>query len=106
MNPKVSWALPLASAAGVKVSLPSSMSARVIAWSSITSAPSSSRRPSRSSAVILTLASVSGTPNRTRSMSEKLKSAAVNVYAVSSAVVTVLSAAVGASFTGFTWMRW
>ena len=67
------------------------MSAFVMTWFRVTSVPSSSRSPALSRVVIVTLASVSPA-----SSSEKLKSEAAKVYAVSSLVVTVLSEAVGA----------
>ena len=95
VNPNVA-AVPLAPASGVKVSLSALMAALVTTWFSITSAPSSSRSPALSRAVILTLASASP------SMSEKPKSGTENLYVVPSAVVTMLSAAAGASFTAVT----
>ena len=73
----------------MKVSLPASISALVTTWSRVTSVPSSSRSPVPSRIVILTLASASP------SASEKPKSDAEKVYGVSTAVVTVLSEAVG-----------
>ena len=79
----------MAFAAGVNTSLSASMSAFVITWFAVTSVPSSSRSPALSTAVIFTLASVPP------SLSEKLKSEAENVYAVSSVAVTVLFDAVG-----------
>ena len=61
---------------------------------SSTSAPSNVRAPLLSRDVIFTPASVSRA-----SASENLKSAAVNAYAVSWAIVTVLSEAVGAALS-------
>ena len=72
------------------------MCAFAIPWPSVTSTPSSSRSPAASRAVTLTLT------NPSPSASMKPKSAAVNVYASPSSVVTVLFAAVGASFTAVT----
>ena len=72
-------------------SLLASMSALGTTWFIVTAAPSSASVPTPGRLAILTLASVSPV-----SVSAKRKSAAVKVYAVSWAVVTVLSAAVGA----------
>ena len=94
LKPKVAYGTPLAFAAGLNVKLPSSMFAFVITWFTVTSTPPSSRSPAVSSVVIFTLESVSPV-----SAPANPKSAAVKVYAVSSFVVTVLSAPVGRWFT-------
>ena len=77
------------------------MSAFVIAWFSVTSAPSSSRSPALSRVVIFTLASVSPP-----STSAKPKSEAEKVYAVSLSVLTVLFEAVGAVLEAVVGTSW
>ncbi len=93
LNSKVSYVVPLALEIGTNFRFPAIISATAITWLRVTSAPFSCKLPTVSNVVILTLAKVAPA-----STSEKLKSAAVNVYVVSSLVATVLFAAVGASF--------
>ena len=75
------------------------MSTSATTWSTDTAAPSSSSAPAAGSVTSVTLARASP-----ESVSSKLKSAAAKVYAVSSSVVTVLSALVGALLAALTTM--
>ncbi len=79
----------MAFAADVNASLP--MSAAGTDWPAVTTAPSSASVPAAGSVTTVTLASASPT-----SGSEKLKSDAAKVYAVSSLVITDELDAVGA----------
>ncbi len=75
------------------------MSAAATTWLAATATPSSFSVPAAGSVVILTAANAFAGVSFG---SVKPKSAVANVYAVSSFVVTVLSAPAGASFTAVT----
>src|SRR3954452_5220780 len=93
---KEAYPAPLASGAGVKTSLPASMSATGTTWSAVTATPSRVSEPAPGSVLTLTAASALAGESLT---SENPKSSAPNTCEESSSTETVPSAPAGASLT-------